>query len=224
MPRTIIARPLGGASGNVRRRYAVRQKLQLLEEWNRLQRSWNHSIRSAPVEMGISPCLLVRWYQKRPQFEASLGKSKAICEWPEGQLHRIKGQLLHSGFCSARAGDRRDDVPRHVQGDVDPPPPGGQRLLQGQWVHGAPIGRDPLPCEIRFRISNQDQQGYQVAGGGVRGGVRIHGEGSSMSSWTPSRSALHLEHGPDARLFFVSVRGHGILAGTYLAEYRDSLK
>jgi len=44
--------------------------------------------------MGISPCLLVRSYQKRPKFEASLGKSKAICEGPEGQLHRIKEQLL----------------------------------------------------------------------------------------------------------------------------------
>jgi hypothetical protein len=37
MPRTIIARPPGGASGKSRRRYAVRQKLQLLEECNRLQ-------------------------------------------------------------------------------------------------------------------------------------------------------------------------------------------
>ena len=94
MPRTIIARPPGVVSGNVRRWYAVRQKLQLLEECNHLQRSWNHSIHSAAVEMGISPCLLVRWYQKRPKFEASLGKNKAICEGPKGQLHRIKEQLL----------------------------------------------------------------------------------------------------------------------------------
>ena len=94
MPRTIIARPPGVVSGNVRRWYAVRQKLQLLEECNHLQRSWNHSIHSAAVEMGISPCLLVRWYQKRPKFEASLGKSKAICKGPKGQLHHIKEQLL----------------------------------------------------------------------------------------------------------------------------------
>ena len=58
MPCTIIARPPGGASSNVPRQYAVCQKLQLLEECNHLQRSWNHSIHSATVEMGISPCLL----------------------------------------------------------------------------------------------------------------------------------------------------------------------
>jgi hypothetical protein len=51
MPCTIIARPPGGASGKVRRRYAVRQKLQLLEECNRLQRLWNHSIHTAAVKM-----------------------------------------------------------------------------------------------------------------------------------------------------------------------------
>ena len=104
MPRTIIARPPGGASGNVCRRYSVRQKLQLLEECNRLQWLWNHSIRSAAVEMGISPCLLVRWYQEHPQFEASLGKSKAICEGPEGQLHRIKEQLLQWIFARQEQG------------------------------------------------------------------------------------------------------------------------
>jgi len=130
----------------------------------------------------------------------------------QGHMQGARGAApLHQGaapaveFCSARAGDRRDDVPRCVQGDVDPPPPGGRRrLLQRQWAHGAPSGSDPLPCKIRFRISNQDQRGYQVAGGGVRGGVCIHGEGLSMSSWTPLRSSLHLEHGPDARPFFVS--------------------
>ena len=58
--------------------YLVTNILLFFKECNRLQRSWNHSIRSAAVEMGISPCLLVRWYQKCPQFEASLGKSKAI--------------------------------------------------------------------------------------------------------------------------------------------------
>ena len=104
MPRTIIARPPGGASGKNRRRYAVRQKLQLLEECNRLQRSHFFSIRSAADEMGISPSLLVRWSQERSRFEASLGKSKAICEGPEGQLHRIKEQLLQWIFARQEQG------------------------------------------------------------------------------------------------------------------------
>ena len=69
-----------------------------------LQWSCNLSIRSAAVEMGISPCLLVRWYQKRPKFEASLGKSKAICKGPEGQLHHIKDEILQWIFARREQG------------------------------------------------------------------------------------------------------------------------
>jgi hypothetical protein len=94
MPRTILTRPPGGASGKVRKRYAVRQKLQLLEECSRLQRSAKHSVRSAASAMGVSHALLVRWYQDRPRIEASLGKSKAICDGPTGQLDCIKEELL----------------------------------------------------------------------------------------------------------------------------------
>jgi len=54
--------------------------------------------------MGISPCLLVRWYQKHPKFEVSLGKSKAICEGPKEQLHRIKEQLLQLIFARREQG------------------------------------------------------------------------------------------------------------------------
>ena len=104
MPRTIIARPPGGASGKSRRRYAVRQKLQLLEECNRLQRTWKYSIRSAADEMGIPHCILVKWYQDRSRFEASLGNSKAICEGPEGQLHRIKEEILQWIFARREQG------------------------------------------------------------------------------------------------------------------------
>ena len=104
MPRTIIARPPGGASGNVRRRYAVRQKLQLLEECSRLQRSAKHSVRSAAAAMGVSHVLLVKWYQDRPRIEASLGKSKAICDGPTGQLDCIKEELLQWIFARREQG------------------------------------------------------------------------------------------------------------------------
>lgn len=74
---------------------AVRQKLQLLEECSlRLQRSAKHSICSAAATMGVSHVLLVKWYQERPRIEASLGKSKAICDGPTGQLDCIKEELL----------------------------------------------------------------------------------------------------------------------------------
>ena len=95
MPRTIITRPLlGGASGKVRRRYTVRQKLKLLEECSRLQRSMDLTLRGAALEMGISPGLLVRWTNQHHWYEASLGMKKAICDGPIGQLDSIKEELL----------------------------------------------------------------------------------------------------------------------------------
>ena len=104
MPRTILTRPPGGASGKVRKRYAVRQKLQLLEECSRLQRSAKHSVRSAAAAMGVSHVLLVKWYQDRPRIEASLGKSKAICDGPTGQLDCIKEELLQWIFARREQG------------------------------------------------------------------------------------------------------------------------
>ena len=104
MPRTILTRPPGGASGKVRKRYAVHQKLQLLEECSRLQRSAKHSVRSAAAAMGVSHVLLVKWYQDRPRFEASLGKSKSICDGPTGQLDCIKEELLQWIFSRREQG------------------------------------------------------------------------------------------------------------------------
>ena len=136
MPRTILTRPPGGASGKVRKRYAVRQKLQMLEECSRLQRSAKHSVRSAAAAMGVSHALLVRWYQ-RPPLDRGF-------PWQEqGHMRRAHGAArLHQGgapavdFCSTRAGDCRDNVPRCLKGNVNPlpPAPGRWRLevLQGQ--------------------------------------------------------------------------------------------
>ena len=84
MPRTILVRPPGGATGRVRRRYAVRQKLQLLEECNRLRRVENLSLRGAAAAMSIPHTVLVRWTKARPRLIASLGRMKAICEGPSG--------------------------------------------------------------------------------------------------------------------------------------------
>jgi hypothetical protein len=104
MPRTIIARPPGGASGKVRKRYAIRQKLKLLEECSRLRRSMNLTLRGAALEIGISPCLLVQWTNQRHRYEASLGKKKAICVGPVGQLDSIREELLQWIFARQEQG------------------------------------------------------------------------------------------------------------------------
>ena len=104
MPRTILVRPPGGATGRVRRRYAVRQKLQLLEECNRLRRVENLSLRGAAAAMSIPHTVLVRWTKVRPRLIASLGRMKAICEGPVGQLDCIREELLQWIFARREQG------------------------------------------------------------------------------------------------------------------------
>ena len=104
MPRTIFVRPPGGATGRVRRQYAVCQKLQLLEECNRLRRVENLSLRGAAAAMCIPHTVLVRWTKARPRLIASLGKQKAICEGPVGQLDCIREELLQWIFARHEQG------------------------------------------------------------------------------------------------------------------------
>jgi hypothetical protein len=105
MPRTILVRPPGGATGRVRRRYAVRQKLQLLEECNKLRREENFSLRGAAAAMSIPHTVLVRWTKARPRLIASLGgRKKAICEGPVGQLDCIREELLQWIFARREQG------------------------------------------------------------------------------------------------------------------------
>ena len=104
MPRTILVRPPGGATGRVRRRYAIRQKLQLLEECNRLRRVENLSLWGAAATMSIPHTVLVRWTKARPRLIASLGRMKAICEGPVGQLDCIREELLQWIFARREQG------------------------------------------------------------------------------------------------------------------------
>jgi hypothetical protein len=94
MPHTILARLPGGATGRVRKQYAVRQKLQLLEECNRLRQVENLSLRGAAAAMGIPHTILVRWKKAHPRLTASLGRKKAISKGPIGQLDCIREDLL----------------------------------------------------------------------------------------------------------------------------------
>jgi hypothetical protein len=54
MPRSILLQPPGGASGKVRTRYALIEKLTLLDESNRLQRDCNLSLRQAAEVIGTN--------------------------------------------------------------------------------------------------------------------------------------------------------------------------
>ena len=92
MPRTILVRPPGGATGRVRRWYAVHEKLKLLEECNRLRRLENLSLQGAAAVMSIPHTVLVRWTKARPRLIASLGRMKAICA--VGQLYYFIGVLF----------------------------------------------------------------------------------------------------------------------------------
>ena len=104
MPRTILVRPPGGTTGRVRRRYAVCQKLQLLEECNRLRGLENLSLRGAAAAMSIPHTVLVRWHKARPRLIASLGWQKAICKGPAGQLDCIREELLQWIFVRREQG------------------------------------------------------------------------------------------------------------------------
>jgi hypothetical protein len=47
MPRSLLLRPLGGLTGKTRKRYALFQKIMLVEESDRLRLEQNFSIRRA---------------------------------------------------------------------------------------------------------------------------------------------------------------------------------
>jgi hypothetical protein len=104
MPRTVLVRPPGGATGRVRRRYAICEKLKLLVECDRLRRVENLSLRGAAAAMCIPHTVLVRWSKDRPRLIASLGRQKAICEGPVGQLDCIREELLQWIFARREQG------------------------------------------------------------------------------------------------------------------------
>jgi hypothetical protein len=114
MPCTVLVRLPGGATGRlpvgatgrVCMWYAVRQKLQLLEECNRLRRVENPSLRGAAAAINIPHTVLVRWTKARPRLTASLGtRQKAICKGPVGQLDSIREELLQWIFARHEQGN-----------------------------------------------------------------------------------------------------------------------
>ena len=103
MPRTILVRP-----GGARKRYSVRQKLQILKECSRLRREDNLSLRGAAALVGIAHSLLVKWTKDVPRLtayrrERDKGK-KSINDGPTGQLDCIKDDLLLWIFARRKQG------------------------------------------------------------------------------------------------------------------------
>jgi hypothetical protein len=95
MPQTIIVCLPGGASGKVQQRYAVVQKLLLLEECDCLRQVHGLSLRGAAVELGVPVCLLLKWTKELPKLQAH-AKLKKCAMTPRGkdQLHPIEDELL----------------------------------------------------------------------------------------------------------------------------------
>jgi hypothetical protein len=97
MPRTAVARRAGGDSGVTRKRYSVRQKLNILEECSRLQRELNLSAVKSATVAGISAKTLRDWTSQLPELRERAkeeSKKKSFENGPAGQLDSIKDVLL----------------------------------------------------------------------------------------------------------------------------------
>jgi hypothetical protein len=95
MPWTIVTRPLGGATGKVRKRYAVVQKLCLLEEAYCLRQEGNLSLCGVVVELDVRHSLLVKWTKQLARLQSTpRSKKRSIFNGPNGQLHPIEHELL----------------------------------------------------------------------------------------------------------------------------------
>ena len=64
----------------------------------------NLSLWGAAASMSIPHTVLVRWTKVRPRLIASLGRMKAICEGPDGQLDCIREELLQWIFARREQG------------------------------------------------------------------------------------------------------------------------
>ena len=97
MPRTAVTRRLGGDSGATRKRYSVRQKLNILEECSRLQRELNLSAAKSATVAGINAATLRDWTSQLPELRERVKKEsakKSFNNGPAGQLDSIKDELL----------------------------------------------------------------------------------------------------------------------------------
>jgi hypothetical protein len=104
MPRSLLLRPPGGATGKVRKRYALVQKIMLLVECNRLCVECDFSLRRAGEVLGVPFTLLSKWGKEVERLRTSIKAQrrghnrKALLDGPDSQLNSIKEELLQFGF------------------------------------------------------------------------------------------------------------------------------
>ena len=105
MPRMLLVRPRGGAMGKVRKRYAIIEKIMLLNEVKRIHQEGNLSLQGVAAEIGVNHCLLVKWTKELPKLQAHARLNKlAIIDGPNGQLHPIEEELLMWMFAKHEQG------------------------------------------------------------------------------------------------------------------------
>ncbi len=121
MPRTILTHPPGGATGKVRNRYAVVQKICLLEEAACLPWESNLSLQGVAVKLGVQHSLLVKWTKDLHRLQSNpRSKKRSRFAGPNGILHSIEHELLMDLF-STQAGDQHQEQFRPPKGVVFAP-------------------------------------------------------------------------------------------------------
>ena len=97
MPRSIILRPPGGASGISRVRYSSRDKLAIISKIRRIKQDTGLSYRKAAAQVGVCHTLVYPWSALRERFD-NLDIKKlprySLAHGPCSQLEGVKEELL----------------------------------------------------------------------------------------------------------------------------------
>jgi hypothetical protein len=105
MPWTVLTHPRGGTTGKVRKRYAVVQKLSLLEEAYCLRQESNVSLQGVAAVLGVRHSLLVKWMKDLAHLQSTpWSKKLSSYDGPKGQLHPIEHELLMFIFSQCEQG------------------------------------------------------------------------------------------------------------------------
>jgi hypothetical protein len=110
MPCSILLRPPGGASGKVRKRYALIEKLMLIDESNCLWRECNLSLCKATEVIGMPFQVLAKWHKEVPTIHPAIAdqprarNKKSILDGPASTLGSIEMELLQFMFAKREQG------------------------------------------------------------------------------------------------------------------------
>jgi len=106
----LLLRPLGGLTGKTRKRYALFQKIMLVEESDRLRVEQNLSIRRAGEVLGVPFQLLSKWGREAARLRAASQAKrracnrKAVIDGPASQLESVEDELLQFIFSKREQG------------------------------------------------------------------------------------------------------------------------